>query len=479
MRTLMCVVLGCVCIVASSQAPLQLDTNFRTDVQTWYVSSVAPLASGEVLLSGMIKFPGDLSFRLLAKVDGNGTQVPSFPYTYGGGKLTPWNGQFYVASSQTVRRLTSDGLVDPAFIHMNLGSYFSSLQGGDYHVYPDGRVLMSGVHQLSDTVRGFEGLYSLIWFSNTGYLDTTRTHRYCNGSIDYFRQLPDGKFICSGALTSYEGQPVNRVFRVQADGALDTTFTVPISWGKAFAFHPLADGRVYIGGYFGIIGSADTVQVLRLLPDGSLDPTFNNALDFGLGDLSGTLVIGGITELDAGHLVIAGGFESIEGDQRQGICLVDTNGVLLNDHFTGPGCGDYVYQNFTHGSIRGIVPAPDGCYYIYGAYHGYGDAFVTDSTQRMVSRLYGLDVGVAEPVTTLPIKVQPNPSTGAFTLSYPPQAGAGELEIRDLSGRLILRDRIPQWSQVHAVELRGQAAGLYQCTLHWRDRAAHIRLVLE
>ena len=131
------------------------------------------------------------------------------------------------------------------------------------------------------------------------------------------------------------------------------------------------------------------------------------------------------------------------------------------------------------GSIRGIVPAPDGSYYVYGAYHGYGDALGTDSTQRMVSRLYGLDVRVPEIANDLLLAVQPNPTTGAFMLSYPSQTVVGSLEIHDLSGRLVLRDRIPQWSQVHAVELRGQAAGLYQCTMRWLDRSAHIRVLLE
>jgi hypothetical protein len=44
-------------------------------------------------------------------------------------------------------------------------------------VYPDGSILMSGLHSLYDTARGFVGLYNLIWFTNTGHLDTTKTHR--------------------------------------------------------------------------------------------------------------------------------------------------------------------------------------------------------------------------------------------------------------------------------------------------------------
>ena len=91
----------------------------------------------------------------------------------------------------------------------------------------------------------------------------------------------------------------------------------------------------------------------------------------------------------------------------------------------------------------------------------------------------GINASVAEQPAALLVSAYPNPSNGQFTLSYPAQAMVGALEVRDLSGRLVLRDRIPQWSQVHAVELRGQAPGLYQCTMRWLDRSAHIRVLLE
>ena len=48
-------------------------------------------------------------------------------------------------------------------------------------MYPDGRVLVCGLHELSDSIRGYVGFYDLIWFSNQGYLDTTAHHRQGNG----------------------------------------------------------------------------------------------------------------------------------------------------------------------------------------------------------------------------------------------------------------------------------------------------------
>ena len=180
------------------QWSFELDTSFRTSIRRQWVNSLAILPSGELLLSGTMNFPGELSDRLLSKLDGNGDRVLSYPFGPGGGKLTAWNDRFYVSVGQLVQRiLPNTGWYDPTFIGLNDGPYFQAFNGGDYHIYPDGRVLISGSHWLHDSIRGFEGLYELIWFTNTGYLDTTRIHRNANGPIYAFKELPDGKFICT------------------------------------------------------------------------------------------------------------------------------------------------------------------------------------------------------------------------------------------------------------------------------------------
>ena len=63
-------------------------------------------------------------------------------------------------------------------------------------------------------------------------------------------------------------------------------------------------------------------------------------------------------------------------------------------------------------------------------------------------------------------------------LNYPANPASGELEVRDRTGRVVLRARLPQWSTVHAVDLTGQAAGLYQCSLVWGTEAASTRVII-
>ena len=90
-----------------------------------------------------------------------------------------------------------------------------------------------------------------------------------------------------------------------------------------------------------------------------------------------------------------------------------------------------------------------------------------------------LGLGVTEHSPPLSIAAYPNPSNGAFTLSYPAQSSVGTLEVRDLSGRIVLHERIPQWSTVHKVPLMNAAAGLYQCVIRWPDAKAAVRVVVE
>ncbi|MBK9274656.1 MAG: T9SS type A sorting domain-containing protein [Flavobacteriales bacterium] len=466
---------------AQAQQPFDLDTNFRSAITERNVNSLLLEPDGKLVISGRMRFPEfPLSDRLLARLDVNGALDLSFNTSnLGGGKLTPWNGAFYVGTAQTVRRILPGGTQDPTFIEMNLGPYFSSGQGGDYHVYPDGRVLMTGVHVLSDSIRGFEGFHSLVWFSNTGYLDTTATHRKCDGSIDFIHPLPDGKFLLSGIFTTYEGQPAGRIFRVHPDGGLDTSFSTTIFWGQAYGCHHLDDGRILAAGRFQINGDPDTLHLIRLMPNGTLDPTFNNHLSFEIDTLDGvSATVTAVHPLGDGRIALLGGFDRVGGLVRRGLVLTDTAGQLLPTALGGIGSGTYTYMNFTYGSIRDMVPAPDGGYYIHGSFVGYDDGTVNDSTQRFVSRLYGLDVGVREVEKPLAVQVVPNPSTGPVRVELPEAIGPAMLQVVDAQGRVVRVQRVA--SRPAVLDLTGQAPGVYAVRVRTEaGRSGHARIVLQ
>jgi len=91
----------------------------------------------------------------------------------------------------------------------------------------------------------------------------------------------------------------------------------------------------------------------------------------------------------------------------------------------------------------------------------------------------GINVIVQEAELETAVQAYPNPNNGGFSLSYPAQPSAGELEVRDLSGSIVLRERIPQWSSVHRIDLH-EAAGMYQCRLTWGEGVnAVVRIIAE
>ena len=351
---------------AAAQQPFDLDPSFEMNLVDEYVSSLLIDDQGGVLLSGRLTFT-DLEFqRRNGRVFPNGVRDGAY-YTsgLGGGKLAAWSdARVYVATDQTVRRLNADGTQDPSFIEMNLGPYFSSLQGGDYHIFPDGRVLFTGTHLLNDTVRGFVGPYRLVWFSNTGYLDTTRVHRQGNGAITTITEDAQGRFLLSGFLNSYEGQQVGRIFRALPDGAFDTSFIAPLEpFGFAFKIQQLDDGRILGVGRFKITGGTDTLGVVRMMPDGSLDGSFTS-VRISAEDAPVSLVpnVQDAHILPDGRMIIGGRFDHINGIPRGGIAMLNADGSLSEEFFTGPGCGNYTGTAVNYRYVAGIVPAPNGEY---------------------------------------------------------------------------------------------------------------------
>ena len=91
----------------------------------------------------------------------------------------------------------------------------------------------------------------------------------------------------------------------------------------------------------------------------------------------------------------------------------------------------------------------------------------------------GINAGIYDQAQALVIQGFPNPNSGQCTLSYPAQSGVGELEVRDLSGRIVRSERIPQWSTVHRVALDHAAEGLYMCRMRWQGLEAVVRIIIE
>ena len=474
------------CIIATAQPPFGLDTTFRTDIETWLVYSILEQEDSKVIISGQIKFPGDIYMRSGARLNIDGSKDDSYPYwAYMGGKLIPWEGKIYAGNGGIVRRLLPDGTMDPEFIFaMTNDPLFTPLQGGDFHVFPDGRIVMSGLHHLYDTEGTHLGLHNFIWFTNTGHVDTTRIHRKGNGAIYRFKELPDGKFIVSGGGNQFEGHPVDRIFRLHADGSLDTTFTTGVYSGNAEDFYGLEDGRVYAAGRFRITGISDTLKLVRFMPDGSLDPAFTIPA-FDLGSLPsvgghGAIVLG-VQPWDDEHVVVLGKYQHVNGQPRRGMCILNSSGELTWA-FHDSGVSSFTYQDITYASVRGMVPALDGeHYYIYGTYYGYSDPYTNDPLQRFVTRLHAGDfsVEVMETPQEDRLWLYPNPATERVVVEYDLQgAERGEVLVRDPLGRTVHAMRVQEQKGQFVLAMQAFSSGIYMLELRSGGRSIQVEKLI-
>lgn len=185
-------------------------------------------------------------------------------------------------------------------------------------------------------------------------------------------------------------------------------------------------------------------------------------------------------EIEPGKLIVVGEFNAI-GDQPAGaITAIDTAGNVLWDLFTGTDAGELVISsaNSVQRALYGIEQAPDGFIYIFGSYSGFDDGCSNHPNQRLITRLYPLHVGVDELASADVMSVTPNPSNGRFALNYQGQPEAGQLEVRDPLGRIVLHDRLSPLSTEHQVVLENVGAGLYICRVNWGGRIAIAQIVV-
>jgi hypothetical protein len=203
-----------------------------------------------------------------------------------------------------------------------------------------------------------------------------------------------------------------------------------------------------------------------------LDPDFQ-VPDIYISTFYATLTyVQDIHVMDDGRMIIVGNFEFINGQERGCIAMLDSDGSLVLDYFDGAFCGDYENVPIVNDRyLNGITPAPDGSYYIYGAYHGYHDGTTNYPQQRFISRLYGLDVGIAERNALPPLVPYPNPGTGTFTLELPLNAPA-TLELLDASGRVVHTQLLRPGMYGHTVQ-SALPAGVY--ALRVREQEGAVR----
>jgi len=140
-----------------------------------------------------------------------------------------------------------------------------------------------------------------------------------NGPVNVIKQQSDGKYICVGGFTSYQGQTLSqrKICRLNTDFSLDVSFSAPDFATDLPTLEIDSSDRIYLGSS-NTIGGKGRLQ--RLNPDGSLDTSY---VTIGF-DRPVTAI-----KLDANEkLIVAGVFTTFNGTARKRIVRLTTSGIF-------------------------------------------------------------------------------------------------------------------------------------------------------
>lgn len=238
-------------------------------------------------------------------------------------------GEFLMFNSINVRRiakLNPNGIVDEGFIN---GTNFNGIVR-EVYVQNDGKILVGGDFTMYNT----SAKNRIIRLNADGSIDGSfNVGTGASAPVKVFAEQPDGKILVGGEFSSFNGQSVFRIVRLNADGTIDPGFQTAIGLNQfvqAICIQP--DGKILVGGSFSSFNGQSTGSLVRLNADGSLDANFTSTL--GTGVLS---YVQKIVYTSNNQIIVAGGFTSVAGVSQKGITRLNSDGSLDFGFNTGTG----------------------------------------------------------------------------------------------------------------------------------------------
>jgi len=294
--------------ILNAQVAGSLDLSF--DPQDNYILSdvneSVQLPDGKIMVVGEFSnVGGNTNMNKIAKLNSNGTPATDFISSVSAPSLNSASFKLYCLALQ------SDGKV---LIGGNFTNYSGFVRNKIVRIYQDGTIDSS-----FDPGSGFTGILS---------------------RVKDIKIQQDGKILVAGDFTSFNGNNLSGIIRLNQDGSLDSSFT-PQTGIYQFQINSIdiqSDGKIIAGGPFAYIGSVN-VRIVRFNNDGTIDSTFNPNANGSATNINRVLV-----QTD-GKVLIAGQFSSLNGNQNiKNIARVDSNGIIDPDFIVGSNPGGMIHD---------------------------------------------------------------------------------------------------------------------------------------
>jgi hypothetical protein len=148
-----------------------------------------------------------------------------------------------------------------------------------------------------------------------------------NGFIYDAIQLPDNSIIMVGNFTTFSGEAVNYITKINPDDGLpDPTFKSTGADGFITKItYNNTTGKILVTGKFKTFNGNPAAGVVMINPDGSTDPTFNlRVTEGGLPNYAG--------QLKNGKIIVSGSFNKYDNQIRGGLAILNPDGSLSSGY---------------------------------------------------------------------------------------------------------------------------------------------------
>src|SRR6478672_4335263 len=245
----------------------------------------------------------------------------------------------------SVSAFCQDGVLDLSFntpIYPNPPAHNGIYSGGTIYstkVLSDGKLLVYGA--VADYMNVVVNKVFRL-FPN-GVLDTSFNVGIGPNSVvfsnvpgpDMICQQADGKLLIVGAFTSFNGVARNRIVRLNYDGSIDTAFNIGTGFNSQVTSVKIqSDGKIMCGGYFSSYNGSMCNNLVRLNQDGTRDTSFNIGAGFAI--TSGSSYVSAF-EFINNKIVVGGYFDKYNNNVKKGIVQLNNDGSLDTAVFNGAG----------------------------------------------------------------------------------------------------------------------------------------------
>ena len=351
------------------------------------VNSVAIQSDGKIVCVGAFSSYNETTRGRIARLNSDGTLDSTFAVGIIGfnntifataiksdGKIVCVGAFTYLWFTEVsgIINLTSNGIPDS---FLNSGSSGFGFNGAVFSLarQTDGKIICGGNFTTYVDTNSF-GVARLN--SNTDLDSTFDTGTGFNGDgsavLDVVAIQSDGKIICTGSFSNYNGVSRDFIARLNPDGTLDSAFSLGSGFWmfSIFSVAIQSDEKIIIGGYFFLYDEANdfasSFAIARLNSDGTLDSSFSVGSGF-ISIAGNPYSIRSIAIQSDGKIICVGEFNNYNGTTTNCIARLNSDGTL--DSTFSAGSGGSGFNN----NVLSVAIQSDGkiiCGGFFASYNG-------------------------------------------------------------------------------------------------------------